>query len=62
MDPCKIGRVFEVRSSLPRGPGSDALQRPGDAIDPFGHLYVLQHDCQLQLAQVLMLLLVSYCR
>ena len=45
----KFAAVGEVRSSLPRGPGSEALQRPGDAIDPFGHLYVYQPHTQLGL-------------
>ena len=36
--PAKLAAVGEVRSSLILGPGSEALQRPGDAIGPFGHL------------------------
>ena len=45
--PAKLAAVGEVHFSLPRGPGSEALQRRGDVIGLLGHLYVLQHYCQL---------------
>ena len=44
--PAKLAAVGEVHFSLPRGPGSEALQRRGDVIGLLGHLYVLQHCCQ----------------
>ena len=38
--PAKLAAVGEVHFSLPRGPGSEALQRRGDVIGLLGHLYV----------------------
>ena len=44
--PAILAAVGEVLSSLFRGPGSEAVHRRGDAIDPFGHLCVLQAPLQ----------------
>ena len=48
--PAKLAAVGEVHFSLPCRPGSEALQRPGDAIDPFGHLYARQPHAPAWLA------------
>ena len=48
--PAKLAAVGEVRSSLILGPGSEAVHRRGDAIDPFGHLCVLQAPLQRSLS------------
>ena len=48
--PAKLAAVGEVHSSLRRGPGSEAVHRRGDAIDPFGHLSVLQAPLQRSLS------------
>ena len=48
--PAKLAAVGEVRSSLILGPESEAVHRRGDAIDPFGHLSVLQAPLQRSLS------------
>ena len=62
--PAKLAAVGEVHFSLPRGPGSEGLQRPGDAVDHFDRLYLLQHNGwhHNRPACLAACLLVSYCR
>ena len=62
--PAKLAAVGEVHFSLPRGPGSEGLHGPGDAVDHFGRLYLLQHNGwhHNRPACLAACLLVSYCR